>query len=255
MKDVRPAVAVDCEMGQTKENEHELIRVSMVDYFTGQALVDNLVNPDEPLEHCNTKYSGVTFQQLNHAIRTGNALKGKQGAREAIWRYVGPETVVIGHGACNDLSSLRWIHSNVVDTMLVDFLREMGRRKDVKAMEAAEQETTSKASSKLPGTSKLFSPPTAKTLNIEESNACRILTEAGTGATTDQATKKTRGPGTFTLKVMTKIKLGREIQIAGNRGHCSLEDAIASRDIAHWHVINKTKIAGYQVAQSDEAEL
>jgi RNA exonuclease 1 len=37
------------------------------------------------------------------------------------------------------------------------------------------------------------------------------------------------------------VKLGREIQTTEQKGHDSLEDAIAARDLAHWHIVNKGK--------------
>lgn len=40
------------------------------------------------------------------------------------------------------------------------------------------------------------------------------------------------------MKSLTLVKLGREIQNAGKKGHCSLEDAIATRDLVHWYITN-----------------
>lgn len=42
----------------------------------------------------------------------------------------------------------------------------------------------------------------------------------------------------MSLKTLTLVKLGREIQNAAKKGHCSLEDAIATRDIVHWYITN-----------------
>ena len=41
---MRAAVALDCEMGISDEGERELIRISMIDYFTGEVLDNSLVS-------------------------------------------------------------------------------------------------------------------------------------------------------------------------------------------------------------------
>jgi RNA exonuclease 1 len=131
--DIRAAVAIDCEMGTAVSGDPELIRVTLVDYFTEEILVDNIVEPDVAMQHPNTKYSGVSWADVNKARRNGTILDGKGGARQAIWQFVGPDTFVIGHGASNDLRSLRWMHMRVVDSMVTEFVR-------TKAKEAREAE-------------------------------------------------------------------------------------------------------------------
>jgi hypothetical protein len=114
--DIRAAVAVDCEMGTAESGDTELIRVTLIDYFTGEILVNNIVEPDVPLRHLNTKYSGVTWGHMREAQRKRTSLKATPGARNAIWRYVGAQTIVVGHGVSNDLRSMKWIHEHVVDS-------------------------------------------------------------------------------------------------------------------------------------------
>lgn len=50
--------------------------------------------------------------------------------------------------------------------------------------------------------------------------------------------KSQKGCGPRSLKTLALEKLGRVIQDAGNKGHDSLEDAIATRDLAWWAVLN-----------------
>lgn len=54
------------------------------------------------------------------------------------------------------------------------------------------------------------------------------------------AKAKSRGSGDLSLKTLTLAKLGRDIQNAGKKGHCSLEDAIAARDIVDWYLNNRS---------------
>lgn len=48
--------------------------------------------------------------------------------------------------------------------------------------------------------------------------------------------KKPKGTGDLALKTLLKRYLGRDIQMQGNLGHDSMEDAIAARDLVHWMV-------------------
>ncbi|KAJ5206400.1 hypothetical protein N7472_002848 [Penicillium cf. griseofulvum] len=115
--DYRYAVALDCEMGITDLGEQELIRVSAVDYFTGEILLDKLVFPKVRMFHTNLRFSGVNWNILYAAKNAGKALDGRDAAREQLFRYIGPNTVLVLHGGRADLLALRIIHHCIVDTM------------------------------------------------------------------------------------------------------------------------------------------
>ena len=117
---IRRAVALDCEMGVAESGESELIRVTVVDYFSCEVLVDKLVWPDVKMNHYNTRFSGVTRQAMHDARRTKSCLFGRNNARRAVCKFVGPDTIVVGHGVQQDLTSLRWIHPQLIDTLLVE---------------------------------------------------------------------------------------------------------------------------------------
>ncbi|EXA34177.1 hypothetical protein FOVG_14614 [Fusarium oxysporum f. sp. pisi HDV247] len=167
-KDTRKAVVIDCEMGTAASGDCELIRLTLIDYFSNHVLIDKLVWPDVPMSHLNTKWSGVTWKMMHEARNKRKCVFGWRNARSLIWKYVSPETIVIGHGVKSDLTSLRWIHPRVIDTLIV-----------------------------------------------EGDNH---------GATTG-----------LSLKKLAEERLGRVIQ--KGRGHDSLEDAIATRDLLHWNVV------------------
>ena len=135
---IRAAVAIDCEMGTAKSGDSELIRVTLIDYFSSEVLVDKLVYPDVAMEHYNTRFSGVTRKDMENARRSGQCLMGKKRAREAIWKFVGPHTIVVGHSAHNDLTAMRWTHNVVVDTWLVE--SENKKAKEVEANAKAERD-------------------------------------------------------------------------------------------------------------------
>jgi DNA polymerase III epsilon subunit-like protein len=50
--------------------------------------------------------------------------------------------------------------------------------------------------------------------------------------------KKAKGTGDLALKTLLKKYLATDIQTKGNKGHDSLEDATAARDLVHWMVSN-----------------
>ena len=122
----RDAVVLDCEMGINARGDQELVRMSAVDYFTGEVLIDTLVWPSMRMMHLNTRYSGVTWPMLYRARETGNCVNGRLGALERIWEFVGPATTLIMHGGRADLISLRWIHKNVIDTVELESRRVQG---------------------------------------------------------------------------------------------------------------------------------
>ncbi|KAK8041086.1 hypothetical protein PG994_014093 [Apiospora phragmitis] len=197
----RVAVVFDCEMGVSEEGESELIRVSIVDYFSSDVLLDSLVWPDAKMKDLSTAFSGVSWKALNEAHRNKTCLLGREQARKAVWSLLSPETVVIGHGAKNDLDILRWIHPNIVDTQLVEqsFI--------VKEKASGEQEAKENQKAKKP----------------DQQNA---------------ETKSARGGGGgrgMSLKKLARERLDRAIQTKG-KGHDSIEDSIATRDLLHWHV-------------------
>lgn len=117
----RQAVALDCEMGVSVYGEPELVRISLVDFFTGGILLDSLVYPRVRLQHLNTRYSGVTRGMLEGARQRNQCIRGgRDGAREQVWQYVGQETIVVVHGGSSDLLALRWKHDRIIDTFVVE---------------------------------------------------------------------------------------------------------------------------------------
>ncbi|KIV85892.1 hypothetical protein PV11_01544 [Exophiala sideris] len=115
----RKAIVLDCEMGTSSMLWRELIRLSAVDYYTGETLIDSLVRPSVPMRNLSTSWSGVSWADMRQAERTGTCILGRDEAREALWKFVSPETIVITHAGENDLNALRWIHPRVVDTQIL----------------------------------------------------------------------------------------------------------------------------------------
>lgn len=224
--DIRQAVAIDCEMGTAESGDNELIRVTLIDYFSSAVLVDSLVYPDVAMSHYNTCFSGVTKKDMEMASARGRCFRGRDQARTAVWRFVGPNTIVVGHSAHNDLNAMRWIHSVVVDTWLI----ESTNAKTAKAK--AEREL------------KEAQPPNAEQ-ELEEAQPPNVsIDTSATPNKSQQISRKgPKGSGALSLKTLAMVRLKREIQAAGKKGHDSLEDALAARDLAHWNVGNNNSAA------------
>ncbi|RKF80809.1 RNA exonuclease 3 [Golovinomyces cichoracearum] len=215
-KDIEPrtAVAIDCEMGINVNGETELLRISAIDYFTSEVLLNILVYPDEQMGDYHTRYSGVSHKQMQTAFRKRQCLLGRKAAREAMWKFVGPQTILIGHSANNDLSALRWIHTRVIDTMLIDLLIFNEQRRLAEANKTKDEDENNLDS-----------------ITEIDSTKNSLAVQA-----THNKPKNLSGTGRLSLKQLAKSRLGKDIQ-QGRVGHDSLEDAIATRDLAHWNVV------------------
>jgi RNA exonuclease 1 len=195
-------------MGTAFDGDSELIRVTVIDYFTCETLIDSLVYPDIPMQHFNTRWSGIRRADMERALQQGQCIMGRDAARQALFEYVGASTIVVGHSAQNDLSALRWIHHRVVDSHMV----ESAVRKETKLRE--EQEKKEKG---------------------EEVDNNPKEGEPKDG----QKKREKRGkghPDGMSLKALAMKRLGRAIQV-GKKGHDSLEDALAARDLIHSHLV------------------
>lgn len=180
----------------------------MVDFFSGATLIDSLVYPTMRMAHYNTRFSGVTRQAMEDARRHRKCILGRDAARQAVYKFVGPETIVIGHAGHQDLTSLRWTHHRVVDTLIIETKK---RRLEA---DLAQRQEWYKSENTANEESEAVSP------NVEN--------EGINAATAPQE-------GGVSLKALTLSRLDRVIQVKG-RGHDSLEDALATRDLLHWHI-------------------
>lgn len=104
------ALGIDCEMGFTTQG-FELLRITAVDFFSGNEVIDVLVKPIGTVIDLNSRWSGINeiapdaceFEEL---IKLLNSV-------------MDDETILIGHGLENDLNSMRIIHNKIVDTAIL----------------------------------------------------------------------------------------------------------------------------------------
>ncbi|KAL5051073.1 ribonuclease H-like domain-containing protein [Aspergillus fruticulosus] len=118
------AVVLDCEMvGVEGPNKHEVsdvVRLSAVNFLTGEILVDDYVQPKQKVISWRTQYSGVSRSLLNQMANDGRKVhQGWQSARQLIWNHMDDQTILIGHNLKCDLDVLGIAHSRIVDSMIM----------------------------------------------------------------------------------------------------------------------------------------
>ncbi|KAK6463944.1 ribonuclease H-like protein [Scheffersomyces coipomensis] len=105
------ALGIDCEMGYTTKG-FELLRVTALDFFTGEEVLDSLVQVSGEIIDLNTQWSGVsnipadspTFDQV---------------IIDKLGKIMNKNTILIGHGLENDMNAMRLIHHRIIDTSIL----------------------------------------------------------------------------------------------------------------------------------------
>ncbi|KAL2167498.1 hypothetical protein VTG60DRAFT_1192 [Thermothelomyces hinnuleus] len=166
------------------------------------------------MKHFNTRWSGITRADMEASRRKRQCIRGRDAARRAVFQFVGRSTVVVGHSAQHDLSALRWIHHRVVDSFIVESVR----RKEVQLTAARESDENG------------------------GDNA-----EGGAAVANEKRVQKRSGR--MSLKTLAMERLGRAIQV-GNKGHDSMEDALAARDLVHAYI---TSLSSADLARAFES--
>ncbi|KAI9782296.1 MAG: hypothetical protein M1816_001958 [Peltula sp. TS41687] len=115
----RRAVALDCEMAGVQGGMSELIRLCMIDFLTGEILINSLVRPSKKITDWRTRISGVTAQDMDAATARGQTLNGWEEARRELWKHIDADTILIGQSLQHDLDVLRLIHPRIVDSAIL----------------------------------------------------------------------------------------------------------------------------------------
>ncbi|KAJ1217855.1 hypothetical protein NDU88_005442 [Pleurodeles waltl] len=103
--------SVDCEMCYTSQGLN-LTRVTVVD-STLQVIYDTFVKPHNEVIDYNTRFSGVTEDDLKNVTTT------IRDVQAIMLNLISSDTILIGHSLENDLFALKLIHDSVIDTSIV----------------------------------------------------------------------------------------------------------------------------------------
>lgn len=110
--------ALDCEMVYTTMGV-ELARVTVVG-ADQEPVYESLVLPDNTVVDCNTRFSGITDDDLED-VHT--SLRDVQAVLLSLFT---DKTILMGHSLESDLTALKLIHNTVVDTSVV-FPHRLGK--------------------------------------------------------------------------------------------------------------------------------
>ncbi|CAG8109379.1 unnamed protein product [Penicillium salamii] len=116
---IRAVLVVDCEVVKTKNNRRMLASVSAIDFFTKEILVNSLVEPAGEVVDWLSHQSGMSQRKMKSARRSGTIMQNWQDAREEVWKFMDPKTILIGHTLVQSLEVLGIMHGNIVDTAIV----------------------------------------------------------------------------------------------------------------------------------------
>lgn len=103
--------ALDCEMCYTKQGL-ELTRVTVIDSDL-KVIYDTFVKPVSKVVDYNTRFSGVTEEDLENTTIT------LRDVQAVLLSMFSAESILLGHSLESDLLALKLIHSSVVDTAIV----------------------------------------------------------------------------------------------------------------------------------------
>ncbi|XP_041452125.1 putative uncharacterized protein DDB_G0282129 isoform X4 [Drosophila obscura] len=103
--------ALDCEMSYTGRGL-DVTKVSLV-ALNGQLVYEHFVRPDCDIIDYNTRYSGITEQDL----RSGD-VKSLAEVQRDLLQLISADTILIGHALDNDLRALRIVHHTLIDTSI-----------------------------------------------------------------------------------------------------------------------------------------
>lgn len=109
-KDSFKALGIDCEMGFTTEG-FELLRITAVDFISGEEAFDCLVRPKGKVLDLNTRWSGIS-EIKDEALDFESLIQLLHGLMDY-------NTILIGHGLENDMNAMRLIHERIVDTAIL----------------------------------------------------------------------------------------------------------------------------------------
>lgn len=131
------AIVIDCEMAGTVDDDNELIHITIIDFFTGRVLLDQLVNPTRPIADWRTAITGIDAAMMQTAVQNNAALDGHEAACAELWEIAdknSPNTILIGQSLQKDLTVLHTTPhaTKVIDTAILTAEAILGAKKSIK---------------------------------------------------------------------------------------------------------------------------
>ncbi|XP_038207100.1 RNA exonuclease 1 homolog [Zerene cesonia] len=109
--------SLDCEMCYTTQGL-DLTRVTVINSAC-KVIYETLIKPLHPIIDYNTRYSGITEEQMSHVKTTLLEVQA------TLLTMFNSKTILIGHSLESDFKALKLIHDTVIDTSVL-FPHKMG---------------------------------------------------------------------------------------------------------------------------------
>ncbi|GMM55996.1 RNA exonuclease [Maudiozyma humilis] len=106
-------LALDCEMAYTSKG-FEMVRLTIVDFFTSKTLFDEIIDPFGEILDLNTQFSGIHEEDMKKAITYQDVMD-----RILTPSFINKNSILMGHGLENDLNVMRIIHDRIIDTAIL----------------------------------------------------------------------------------------------------------------------------------------
>lgn len=100
-------------------NASELAQLCVVDFLTGETLINKLVQPTKRVIDWRSQYSGIQPSAMRRAVKNNQALRGWKEAQLELWKYIDSNTILVGHSMQHDLKALHLIHPRILDTSIM----------------------------------------------------------------------------------------------------------------------------------------
>ncbi|KAL1297657.1 hypothetical protein AAFC00_006212 [Neodothiora populina] len=108
----RNVLFLDCEMVTTTEDRFALARLSLLSW-DGEVVMDELVQPPDPVKDYLTQYSGISKEMLDPVTTTLSDMQQK------LKTILTPRTILAGHSLDSDLRALKISFPFIIDTTLL----------------------------------------------------------------------------------------------------------------------------------------
>ncbi|PTB67886.1 hypothetical protein BBK36DRAFT_1097492, partial [Trichoderma citrinoviride] len=115
----RKAIAIACHAAETPDGGAEPVSICVIDFLTGQTLIDSFIAPPCEISDWKTDVHGVSARTIENAVKGNNCLQGWREARTRLCEYVGARTIFVGCAIWRDLALLRVFHRGVVDAKIL----------------------------------------------------------------------------------------------------------------------------------------